>query len=289
MESFKISNNKDVVDVLDLVINKDFDKNSMQRIMGLYKLRDIVMGYLEEQECLTPPPEDGKIYKQNSIYSSLLHSIDVLIYNFINDESLVVLNGRDPLRLTMAVCVRGLVEDKYKFPRKDNAIKEIQNLYINRNDEIIGSMFLDFSVAIFSAFEVFLSEIYYIKSKKEKIANDEKYFRGNIPARKKITSVLNLCINSVNPITKQDEIKFMECIDVLREIRNTIHTLGIYTKNKEITYTINGMSVYLRKSRPVTTTDHRFDFFLCEEIINIYRKICFSLSVEQIKYIDLKV
>lgn len=289
MDFLKISNNKDTVNDLNLLINKDFDENSMLRIMELYKLRDTVMGYLEEQENLTPRPLDGLIYRQHSIYSSLLHSIDLLIYNFMNDESLVVLNGRDPIRLTMSVCVKGLIEEKYNFPRKDNAIKEIQDLYVNRNDEIIGSMILDFSVAIFSALEMFLSDVYYLKEEKEKIAKKTKHYRGNIPAKEKINAVLNLCINAKNPITKQDKIKYIECIDVLREIRNTIHTLGFYTKDKDITYTIDGVSVFLKKSIPVTTDDHRFHFLMCKKVVDIYRKICETLNAEQIKYIEISM
>lgn len=98
----------------------------------------------------------------------MLHSVDSLLYNFVNDESLVVLNGREPLRLTMGVCIRGLVENNYKFPRQDNAVREIQDLYSNRNDEVIGSMILDFSVSIFSVLENFFLIFIILRRKKRK-------------------------------------------------------------------------------------------------------------------------
>lgn len=289
MEFLKIDNNAEIIDKLDFFISQDYDKNSMLRIIALYKLRDHFMGYLEEQETFNPPPADGKVYRNNSIYTSILHSIDLLIYNFMNDESMVVLNGREAIKLTMAVCVKGLSEEKYTFPRHDNVIKEISNLYINRNDEIIGSMFLDFTVSIFSALEMFLSDVYYLKATKARISKDTKHFRGNIPAKEKINTVLNLCVNAADPITKNDKAAFMKTIDVLREMRNTIHTLGIYTKNKDITYTIEGMTVYLRKNKPVTTSDYRFQLMMCKEIIDIYRKICLVLNAAQIKYIELDI
>lgn len=289
MSFLQRNNNFDIIDGLDLAVDRDYDKNSMLRIMELYKLRDIMMQYLEEQEVITPPPKNDKVYKQHSIYSCVLHSVDSLLYNFVNDESLVVLNGREPLRLTMGVCIRGLVENNYKFPRQDNAIREIQDLYSNRNDEIIGGMILDFSVSIFSALEMFFSDLYYLKEEKEKVAKDEKRFRGNIPAKEKIISVLNLCMSAADPIEKQDKLKFSECVDVLREIRNTIHTLGVYTKNKEITYTVGGATVCLRKSKSVTTDDHRFHFLMCKEVVDIYRRACVVLSVGQLKYIELDV
>lgn len=289
MSFLQRSNNVDIIDGLDLAVDRDYDKNAMLRIMELYKLRDIMMQYLEEQEVITPPPKNNKCYKQNSIYSCVLHSVDSLLYNFVNDESLVVLNGREPLRLTMGVCIRGLVENNYKFPRQDNAVREIQDLYSNRNDEVIGSMILDFSVSIFSVLENFFSDLYYLKEKKEKVAKDEKRYRGNIPAREKIISVLNLCMSAADPIDKKDKLKFSECVDVLREIRNTIHTLGVYTKNKEITYTVGGATVYLRKSRSVTADDHRFHFLMCKEVVDIYRMACVVLNVGQLKYIEFDV
>ncbi|MBC5791245.1 hypothetical protein [Providencia sp. JUb39] len=285
MDFQKICNNTDIIENLNLSFSKDFDKNSMLRIIELYKLRDLVMGYLEEQESIIPPPKDDKIYRQHSIYTSLLHSIDLLIYNFVNDESLVVLH-REPVKLTMGVCTKGLFKEGYSFPRQDRGLKEIQNLYVNRNDEMIGSMFLDFSTAIFSAFEMFISDVYYLKESKEKIANSENYYHKNIPAKNKIDSVLKLCQKTEKPISKEDKIKFLECINVLREMRNTIHTLGYYTKDNDITYSINEMTVFLKKSHPVTTSDHRFHFLICRDILEIYRKICNILNVEQIKYID---
>jgi len=289
MEFLKISNSTEIVEKLNFFISRDYDKNSMLRIIELYKLRDHVMGYLEEQEGLNPPPENGKVYWNNSIYTTILHSIDVLIYNFMNDESMVVLNGREAIKLTMAVCVKGLSEEKYTFPRHDKVINEISDLYINRNDEIIGSMFLDFTVSLFSALEKFLSDVYYLKAKKEKIAKDKKRYRGNVPAKEKINSVLNLCVDAAVPITRNDKSTFMEAIDVLREMRNTIHTLGIYTKDKDITYTIKGMTVYLRKNKPTRTSDYRFQFMMCMEIIDIYRKICVALNADQVKYIELDI
>ncbi|AYM92571.1 MULTISPECIES: hypothetical protein [Serratia] len=287
MEFLKIESNTDIIDNLNLFINRDYDKHSMLRIMELYKLRDCVMFFLEEQEKLSPPPIDGKIYRSHSIYSCVLHSIDLLLYNFMNDESLVVLNGREPLKLTMGVCIKGLAHGKYNFPRRDDAIKEIRDLYINRNNEMIGSMILDFSVATFSALEMFLSEVYYLKAKKEKLAKDKKKYRGNVPANEKINTVLNLCMHATNPIAKEEREKFKKCIDVLRDIRNTIHTLGIYTKDKDVTYTIDGASVYLRKSKPVTTDDHRFNFLMCKEIVSVYRRISDILGTSQISYIEV--
>lgn len=57
MSFLQRSNNVDIIDGLDLAVDRDYDKNAMLRIMELYKLRDIMMQYLEEQEVITPPPK----------------------------------------------------------------------------------------------------------------------------------------------------------------------------------------------------------------------------------------
>lgn len=287
MKFLDLRNNPEITGALDLALSQDYDKNSMLRIMELYKLRDTMMRHLEEQEVVGSPPDDNKLYQQRSIYSVMLHSIDSLLYNFMNDESMQVVNGRELLRLTMGVCVKSLAESNYKFPRKDKAVCEIQDLYQNRNDEIIAGMFLDFAVATFSAFEIFMSDIYSLRESEDKIAKNKKRFGEYIPAKVKIESVFKLCERAANPIEKSNIINFSERIDVLREIRNTIHMLGLYTKDKNITCTIKGATVWLEKSKPVTVDDFRFYFYMCEEVVDIYRGVCSALEVDQLSYIEL--
>lgn len=287
MKFLDIRNNLEIAEILDLALSQSYDKNSMLRIMELYRLRDTMMRHLEEQEAVVPPPTDNRSYQQRSIYSAVLHSVDALLYNFMNDESMQVLNGRELLKLTMSVCIKSLGESNYTFPRRDRVIHEIQNLYQNRNDEIIAGMFLDFAVSIFSAIEIFLSDIYYLKERKDKIIKDERRFRGYIPAKVKIDSVLKLCEHAVKPIESVVINNFVERFDVLREIRNTIHMLGIYSKEKEISYTVNGATVWLRKSKPVTVDDYRFYFYMCEKVVDSYREICSALEVDQVSYIEL--
>ncbi|WP_435953211.1 hypothetical protein [Dryocola sp. BD626] len=274
-----------LIERLDFHVNKEYDRFSMDRIMALFKLRDFLSISLSRQEFVEPCNSDGKTYRGISLYAAMLHSVDLLIYNFINDESLVVINGRSPVNLTMGVCVSELVESGYNFPNNNKSILEIQNLYVNRNDEMIGSMLLDFSVSTFSAFEYFISKIYYSKVNAETIEAHNRKFHKNIPANLMIDTVLGL-IKGDEKLTKAELKDFRDCIDIHRRIRNTVHTLGIYTKKETLKYTIESCSVFLEFNKSVYTDSHQFNILLCEKMTRIYMKVCVLLGVKQIEYVE---
>jgi hypothetical protein len=267
---------------INLKIVREYDENALNRIAELYKLRDFLHlnlnSYIEKES-----PPDRKDYLIDSIHASMMHHVDLLLYNFMNDESLVVLDNRGTIPLTLSMCMIRLNEDRYDFPVHDATIKTMEDLYINRNDEMIGSMFLDFASSIFSSFEVNMRKVYVGRvSKKQQKENDFRY-KKFIPANVVIQDVLSL-VRKNGALGEDVLADYKYCIKVCREIRNTIHTLGFYSNSNELEYEIDNCKIYLRPQKPVYADDFGFYMKLCKKIVLIYLEICKVLDVKVIGF-----
>ncbi|MDV5225993.1 hypothetical protein RZ760_008560 [Providencia rettgeri] len=268
----------DLLDQIDLVVERDYDVNSLERIKSLFKLRDFLEYEINKNLIVIEHNEDI-LYRVTSIHQLMLHHVDLLLYNFINDESLVILKNRGTVRLTSAIMVAKLAEDGYTFPIGDHNVKKIQELYISRNDEMIGSMLLDFSTGVFSSFEVSIQKLFNKKVLKKIIKSLKLRYHNFIPVSIQINEVFN--IPSIkNNLSCDDLEDYRNCIKIARLIRNTVHTLGVYKGRKMELYQIDGSSVTLKAGKGPITDNYCFYFSLCKKLVSIYCHLCELASME---------
>ena len=283
-----------------------YDINNSKRIYNLIVLKGKCLKYSNEHTQLiiskfeTPP-----IFKETNFFIGISDVIDNLLFFFLNDEVSASLENRGPLGDIIACSIEdhGNINDAAALTL---AIPDIQDLFSNRTDFMIGSNFLDFTVSSYSVFEKWISDIYEElrerKPSKNKKANElrrliSQYNKSDelekeivikkimdncssyVSGSEKIEFSMSMLTNSYERDIKRDR----EIIRLYRSQRNTIHNLGIHTKQSIAPININGIDISLNEGHPFTPNDFNSNIYICDELIEIYRAIINNLKPEKIK------
>lgn len=268
----------------------EFDINNKVRIYNLMVLQgEALMRAQFMAHAMGIKPGEPCI----NFYSSIANQIDPLLVYFINDEITAALSERGLL-----IELRDeLIKENYKeedFKRLEYAKKDLQNLFRNRTNFVIGSSLLDFTIGTYSAFEMHISDIYEDliqkkprSDKKEKqlinliaeyhtakshdvqkeIIDKIKKLNFYLSGSEKIIYTLSQC--SFDKATRNEWLDF---INHYREQRNTIHNLGIH-KGKSKSLSVNGIDIILDNNKPSTTPDFNSTFFACQKLMKMYEVI----------------
>ena len=186
----------------------------------------------------------------------------------------------------------------------EQSLNSLQDLFVNRYDQTVGSHILDFNISMFSSFEHWITklaenyenemvekytlsrlkkcqkylEAYECSNTKE---DKEKYLKklrtvpGNyLSFPDKFNFVLSKIDDKNYPREKQ---KDKELIEFLRISRNTIHNGGIH-KGKDTEYIHGDIIHRLQKNKPMYHKDYNDLIKLYAEVIEIYNAIISSLK-----------
>lgn len=269
---------------------KPFDENNKMRIYNLLVLKgkSIRKGHLlSTHQNIT----EGDEY--SNFFFAISNQIDPLLQYFINDEISASLEERGPL----GDLIKEVKEDNNIDESSENLLYaelDLQNLFVNKTDFIIGSNMLDFIVGSYSAFEMYVSELYdtlYFhnskSNKKEKklISLINKYSKSTseetkasvLEKIKKISFYVSGAekidyVLSKSNFPKNEKDKASKMLKYYRNQRNTIHNLGIH-KGEDLSENISGIERKLEKNRPGFTTDHNSTIFACNELMDIYERM----------------
>lgn len=254
----------------EFFMDKEYDKFSIKRIASLISLKNRIHGmekrYINDKKI--------ELYENkviSSAFSEFSCHIDFLLYYFISDESLVVLNNRGPLKYTIAKSIEELIlnedisRDKTFNFDFDFIKKDIEHMFTWRNDFMLGYMFHGFSVSNYSVFESWMRSAFDKILPRKKIKSIySKYGKYNVPSKVIVDEILSTLKESKKSSFNLE----IEMINVLRLIRNTIHSGGYYHGKKEIIYKLNGKTTTLSPEKPILDSDYTITIDICSNLID---------------------
>lgn len=238
----------------------------------------------------------------SNFFTAISAQVDPLLIYFINDEISASLHERGPLRgLIKEVKNDHFIDEHFKYLQY--AESDLQLVFSERTNFIIGSNILGFKVDTYSVFEKYIGNLYdnvllshprsnknelkLIKliekysncsSNEEKASTLEKIKKISfyVSSAEKIEYVLS---HSALQNEKEDEIR--KFLNFYRSQRNTIHNLGVHS-GEEQSITVRGIEIKLDKDMPGYTEDHNSAIFACHELMDIYETIHASITGEKV-------
>lgn len=222
-----------------------FDENNMKRIKALMKVKGHALSL--------------NIGNINSFFSHFSNVVDIPLSYIINDEISNSLH-RGPIKQLLEEC--HTCEDK----EITTSVADMQDLFVNRADFLIGSLLLDFNVNAFSAFERWMCSAYdFIKpkypssnQKKKKLINYIKKYNlatnnqemneiTNNPFESEseseseiiLSKIMNNCSNYVSSMEK---IKFVlkkvsENYEPYKSLKQDIELIDFFSKVRNTVHT----------------------------------------------------
>ena len=184
------------------------------------------------------------------------------------------------------------------------SLGSLQDLFVNRYDQTVGSHILDFNISMFSSFERWITKLaenyenemiekYTVsrlkkcqkyldgyersttREDKEKYLNKLRTVPGNyLSFPDKFNFILSKIDDENYPREKK---KDKELIEFLRISRNTVHNGGIH-KGEDTEYLHGDVIHRLHKNKPMHYSDYNDLIKLYAEVIEIYNAIISSLK-----------
>lgn len=238
----------------------------------------------------------------SNFFTAISDQVDPLLIYFINDEISASLLERGPL----INLIKEVKDDHYSdehFKRLQYAENDLQDLFADRTDFIIGSNLLDFKVNTFSAFEKHVEELYEKlllnkprSDKKEKKLieligkysessdNDEK--ASILEKIKRISFYVSSSekieyVSSKSGIQKEEADEARTFLNFYRNQRNTIHNLGVH-KGESQAVVVNDIEIALENGKPGYTENHNSAIFACHKLMDIYESMHRSVTGETV-------
>jgi len=229
----------------------------------------------------------------NNFFSGISDAIDNLLFFFLNDEVSASLDNRGPLGDIMASALENHGK-KIDLPSIELAVPDIQELFRERTDFMIGSNFLDFTVSTFSVFEKWTSNIYEELREREPSKNKKakevkklikKYNASDDLGKEQVVrKIMDNCSSyvsgaekiefSMSMLTdeyKRDIKRDKAIVKLYRSQRNTIHNLGVHNHKSVEPISINNIELSLEEGFPSFTKDFNSNIYICDELVEIYR------------------
>lgn len=290
--------------------DKDFDEIMCKRINKLICL---------ENKCLCLGKQLNINYDIINIHSANFYTTvaDLLkpfILYLINDEISACLEERGPIQLLETELFKYVNQNE----RSDfvSGLSEIQNTFFVGLNFIYGSLSIDLTIHMFSAFEFYISKLYeFVKNqythKNLKRKRLEKYLQEyhNIileqekccinnrlkEYNEKIESLKNkIMTNCSSYVSGKEKIDFIiskienysersldkdiEIINFLHMARNTVHNLG-NNAGKDTSLQVNGNRVSLPHGKKMDCTDYIVYIDIFGELVDIYKAITQSFNI----------
>jgi hypothetical protein len=274
-----------------------FDKNNMEMIYNLLVLKGeaLIKGRL-----LAMHQNTNNFAEYSNFFTAISDQVDTLLIYFINDEISASLYERGPLRkLIKEVRANHYIDEHFK--RLEYAESDLQELFSNRTDFVIGSNILDFTVNTFSAFEKYVGDLYdrllsnqQRSDKKEKklikligeySENQNEEARLSILEKIKNISFYVSSAEKIEYVLSRSEIQnhekgeFRNFLNFYRNQRNSIHNLGTH-KGESRSVIVRDIEIRLDKNAPCYSENHNSAIFACQKLMSIYEKMHASVTGE---------
>lgn len=282
-----------------------YDVNSCLRIKALLRLEGKA---LLLNDVLTNRIHPGRNRRYSSFYSQLADIIKLSLVSLVNDEATASLPGREPVKRLMTVFVDEA--EKLEDIELLRGIHEIQQTFCKETDFLVGSLFLDLSVNVFSCFEVYLSKIYDFircntKSSNSKIKKLAKYidkYNASCNEQEKndiLNKIMKDCSSYVSGkekidyvISKIDKNKYsgdlsrdIKIVNFIHKIRNTVHSGGVNTSDKSYEIEFNGAKFSLAAFAPSSVESFVEEINLYSSLCDMYKNILDALSITEPRFI----
>jgi len=277
----------------------EFDKNQVDRILHLLILKSRC---LQQDNALRL--EFNHFEPATTFFWAIALAVDNLLLAQINDEIAACLDERGPTRALIEKVKDAAREKEIKIP--ELAIDDFPDLFQNRTNFITGSCFLDFVVSTYSAFEMFMVQIYeqlrpkYPRSgKKEKhIARlIDKYNNAGSEEREEVLrcivkaggdylsgrAKIDFVISKLSVSYARNREMDQKVIEFYANTRNSIHNLGKNTSAKDFLLQTTTADITHLSGRPMYSNDYSDITRLCGELVEIYLSVVtqnFDLGVD---------
>lgn len=284
-----------------------FDKHNIERLIALYRLQYECFRLGDSLIHDFDPPN---IPTSNYFYKV----IDIVKPAFVflaNDEVTTQLENRGALPDLLAEIVSNMDNLNIEILKRVN--DEINRTYVYDVNFLIGSIFLDLTVNIFSVFENSIELIYrflrtpedernsklnkikkYIEkyNKMKHVCNEDEQIKilnnilrdcsGYTSGKEKIDYVFSkLNKNKYSRVIENDK----KLVSFLHLCRNTVHNGGNYQGKANFKITFGGETFELIKGRPLNSPSHVLEVQMYEELGQIYYEILKNLEICESQYI----
>ncbi|MFL0933959.1 hypothetical protein ACJO14_23805 [Vibrio parahaemolyticus] len=282
-----------------------YDKNNSKRIYNLMVLKGKCLKYdIEHMENCSRQFQIQPRVEYNSFFSAMSDVIDNMLFFFVNDEVSSALPNRGPLGDILA-CALELHHESKDEVYLDYSITDVQDLFCNRTDFIIGSYFLDFTIGSFSVFEKWMDIAYSeVRERKPSKNSKKKRLKSYISSYNKcdndkrkneiLEQIMSNCSSYVSGSQKidfvvslidenytRDKERDTHIISMYRNKRNTIHKLGVHMHNSVAPLVVRGVEIKLEQGKPSFTEDYNSAIYLCDELVELYRAVIDNLKLSK--------
>ena len=269
---------------------QEFDRNQKDRILTLLQLKT---------KCLVQDDALRIAFDfhspSSSFFTAIAGAVDCLLFAQINEEATACLENGGPIGELLASIFNDAHEKQIPLKSVLPALQDMESLFHDRGDFVLGSIYLDFIVTTYSAFEMYMELIYdqlrlvhpssgrrlkllkslitkYNKAPEETknhilgcIAKVSDYVSG----REKIEFVLSKLPKESN----RDRAKDLTTVKFYSNTRNSIHKLGVSSSRDSFRYTLGGRNLAHDSGAPLLTEDRSDIVRLCRELVDIYSDV----------------
>lgn len=135
--------------------DKQFDRYQKDRILNLLRLK--ARCHLLDEALMSSLGFTGFAM---SFYTAIGGAVDCLLFSQITDEASACLEDGGPIGELLASIAMDARDQGLSPGTILPAIHDMESLFQHRREFVIGSVFFDFVVSTFSAFEMFMARVY---------------------------------------------------------------------------------------------------------------------------------
>ena len=269
---------------------QQFDCNQKDRILNLMQLKTkclVLDNALRFSFSFHNPA--------SSFFTAISGAVDCLLCAQINEEATACLENGGPIGELLASVLSEAHDRKVPLQSIQLAVQDMESLFHDRGDFVLGSTYLDFIVSTYSAFEMYMAKLYAqlrlihpssgrrLKLLKNLIAKYNKASEEDkdqilgciakvsdfVSGREKIEFVL-----SKQPKESQrDRTKDLAIVRFYSNTRNSIHQLGVSTSQDDFLQSVEDRKLTHNKGTPLFTEDRSDIVRLCGELVDIYADV----------------
>ncbi|KUI99149.1 hypothetical protein [Vibrio sp. MEBiC08052] len=288
----------------------EYQVGNKHRIGALLSLKD-VCSYYESKHFLSDLEESGYPKTPVTISSFFGHVKTVCeqsLMFFICSEISNSVQARPIAGLLTQILNEGhygkkilIQEEPYTLSRDSlsDSLDCLNDLFVNRYDQTVGSHILDFQVSIFSAFEYWITKISenygnemtekytlsrlrkyrkyldeYEKASSEEEKNKHLSRLRSVPGNFiSFPDKFNFVINKASEKNYPRDLRIdKDIVDFIRSARNTVHNGGVH-KGNDIELVHKEVTHKLIKNKPTFHEDYNDLIDLCASLVDIYESI----------------
>lgn len=267
-----------------------FDKYQKDRILNLILLKNYC---IKRDNALRFAYQfDGEAA---SFFMAIVGAVDCLLFAQINEEATACLEKGGAIGDLIVSVVEdaknaGISDDRIKL-----AVDDMERLFRDRGEYVRGSLYLDFIVGTYSAFEFYMAKIYdqiriehpssnsklqklkkliekYNTAEgedKDRLLNDIADVNTYLSGREKIDFVLSKLPKNES----RAGLDYLSTVSFYSRARNSIHNLGFSSAASDVKYSIEERELTHNAGEALFTEDRSDIVRLCKKLVEIYNDV----------------